>query len=86
MGRGPAAPRAVAVAAGCVAALGMVGLLAAGNYVQARSSSVMHLADISAAYADWHVRSEGTITGDTPDAVLFFGDSHMQPFLPRIEA
>jgi peptidoglycan/LPS O-acetylase OafA/YrhL len=86
MGRGPAGPRAAAVSAACVAALAGYGLLVFGNYTQARSSSVPHLAQISAAYSDWHVPAEGTIPGDTPETVLFFGDSHMQQFLPRIEA
>lgn len=86
MARGPAARMAVAIPASCVAALGCCGLLVAGNYAQARSSSIPRLAQISAAYSDWHVRAEGKFPGDTPSAVLFFGDSHMQQFLPRIRS
>ncbi|MBV8806512.1 MAG: acyltransferase, partial [Sinobacteraceae bacterium] len=86
VGRGPAAPRTIGILATCVAALACYGLLVAGNYAQARSSAVPHLAEISAAYSDWHVRTDGEIPGDTKESVLFFGDSHMQQFLPRIEA
>jgi hypothetical protein len=56
-----------------------------GNFAQARSDSVPHLAQISAAFSDWHFPGNITIPGDTQEAVLFFGDSHMQQFLPRIE-
>jgi peptidoglycan/LPS O-acetylase OafA/YrhL len=84
-GRGPAAPRAAVTAATCVAALAGYGLLVANNYAQARSQTVPHLAEISAAYSDWNVLADGMIPGDIPEAVLFFGDSHMQQFLPRIK-
>jgi peptidoglycan/LPS O-acetylase OafA/YrhL len=85
MGRGAAAPRAAGLSAACVGALAVYGLLVLGNFAQARSDSVPHLAEISAAYSDWHFPGNGTIRGDTQQAVLFFGDSHMQQFLPRIE-
>lgn len=85
MGRGAAAPQAAGLAAACVAALAVYGLLVFGNFAQARSSSVPYLAEISAAYSDWHFPGNITVPGDTRQAVLFFGDSHMQQFLPRIE-
>jgi peptidoglycan/LPS O-acetylase OafA/YrhL len=86
MGRGPAAPRTAALLGTIVASVAGYGLLVYGNYAQARSNSVPHLAEISAAYSDWHVLTDKVIPGDTREAVLFFGDSHMQQFLPRIEA
>jgi len=82
---GPAAPRIAGLAA-CVAALGVYGLLVFGDYARARSDAVPHLAEISAAYSDWHFHGNRTIPGDTNRTVLFFGDSHMQQFLPRVEA
>jgi peptidoglycan/LPS O-acetylase OafA/YrhL len=85
MGRGAAAPRAAGLSAACVGALAVYGLLVFGNFAQARSSSVPYLAEISAAYSDWHFPGNITVAGDTQQAVLFFGDSHMQQFLPRIE-
>jgi peptidoglycan/LPS O-acetylase OafA/YrhL len=86
MVRGPAAPRAASVAVTFVGVLAICGLLVSGSFIQARSEAVPHLAEISAAYSDWHYRGDRTIPGATPEAVLFFGDSHMQQFLPRIEA
>jgi peptidoglycan/LPS O-acetylase OafA/YrhL len=85
MGRGVAAPRAAGLSAACVGALAVYGLLVFGGFAQARSSSVPYLAEISAAYSDWHFPGNITVAGDTQQAVLFFGDSHMQQFLPRIE-
>jgi peptidoglycan/LPS O-acetylase OafA/YrhL len=85
-GRAAAAPRATGLAATCVGALAVYGLLVFGDLAQARSDSVPHLAEISAAFSDWHFHGNRTIAGDTQEAVLFFGDSHMQQFLPRIEA
>jgi hypothetical protein len=85
MGRGAAAPRAAGLSAACVGALAVYGLLVFGGFAQARSSSVPYLAEISAAYSDWHFPGNITVAGDTQQAVLFFGDSHMQQFLPRIE-
>jgi hypothetical protein len=85
MARGPGAPRAAGLSAACVGALAVYGLLVFGNFAQARSSSVPHLAEISAAFSDWHFPGNATVPGDTQQAVLFFGDSHMQQFLPRIE-
>jgi hypothetical protein len=41
--------------------------------------------DISRASVDWSYRGDRVIPGDTEKAVLFFGDSHMQHYWPRIE-
>jgi len=85
LGRGPTAVRTVGIAGAAVAGLAVFGLLAVGNVVQSRSSSIPYLAEISAAYSDWHIRDQGTIPGNARGAVLFFGDSHMQQFWPRLE-
>ena len=86
LGRGPTGVRTAGFAAASVGALAVYGLLVVGNFVQARSSSIPYLAEISAAYSDWHIRAQGTIPGDARGTVLFFGDSHMQQFWPRLEA
>jgi peptidoglycan/LPS O-acetylase OafA/YrhL len=86
LGRGPAAVRTVGIAAVCVAALAVYGLLVVGHFAPARSNSIPYLAEISAAYSDWHIRERGTLPGDAKGTVLFFGDSHMQQFWPRLEA
>jgi peptidoglycan/LPS O-acetylase OafA/YrhL len=85
LGRGPTAPRTVGIAAASVGALAVYGLLVAGDLAPARSSSIPYLAEISAAYSDWHIREQGTLPGDAKGTVLFFGDSHMQQFWPRLE-
>jgi peptidoglycan/LPS O-acetylase OafA/YrhL len=85
-GRGPTAVRTVGIAAASVAALAVYGLLVVGNFAPARSSSIPYLAEISAAYSDWHIRERVTLPGDAKGTVLFFGDSHMQQFWPRLEA
>jgi hypothetical protein len=42
------------------------------------------IVEIARAAADWDGRHDRIILGDTPRAVLFFGDSHMEHYLPRI--
>jgi hypothetical protein len=86
LGRGPSAVRTVGTAAASVGALAVYGLLVAGDVSTARSNSIPYLAEISAAYSDWHIRVQGTFPGDVKGTVLFFGDSHMQQFWPRLEA
>ncbi|MEA3180309.1 MAG: hypothetical protein QOI59_3832 [Gammaproteobacteria bacterium] len=86
LGRGPTGVRTAGLAAAAVGALAVYGLLVVGNVAQSRSNSIPYLAEISAAYSDWHVRDQGTIAGDAQGAVLFFGDSHMQQFWPRLES
>ena len=79
-------PRAPQVAlAAVVAALGVYGLLALSNQSEARSASVPHLDGISVAVHDWAYIGDRTIRGNTRDTVVFFGDSHMQQYVPRID-
>src|SRR3569833_158553 len=68
-----------------VGVLGAIGLLSVSNVLQSRADSLPHLADISAAYSDWHVRDQHDVPGNARGTVLFFGDSHMQQFWPRLE-
>ena len=81
--RAPRAPQAALVAV--VAVLGIYGLLVLNNRSEARSASVPHLEAISVAVHDWDYTGDKTIRGDSREAVLFFGDSHMQQYVPRIE-
>lgn len=85
LGRGPMAMPTARLAGAAVGVLGAIGLLSAGNVLQSRADSVPYLADISAAYSDWHIRDQHHIPGNTRGTVLFFGDSHMQQFWPRLE-
>lgn len=79
------ARRTAAMLAAAMAALGTFGWLVLEARIPARSASIPEVASISAAFDDWSYRGDRVIRGDTPRAVLFFGDSHMQQFLPRIE-
>jgi len=68
-----------------MALLGVYGMLAFYNYSRSRSDAVPLLAQISAAFGDWSYRGETAIHGTVNGSVLFFGDSHMEQYLPRIE-
>jgi peptidoglycan/LPS O-acetylase OafA/YrhL len=71
--------------AASMAVAGFAGLLALQSHLQPRSASVPLVLEISSASADWSYRGDRVIPGDTEKAVLFFGDSHMQHYWPRIE-
>jgi len=86
--RAPAASRRRVLIA-CVSSvlmLGVAGLLGDFNVLRARSASIPHLAAISEAFSDRTYRGDKVLHGDTEESVMFFGDSHMQQYLPRIEA
>jgi peptidoglycan/LPS O-acetylase OafA/YrhL len=85
LGRGPIGVRAAGLAGAAVGVLGAVGLLAATDVLRSRSDSIPYLAEISEAYNDWHIHDRGTFAGSAPGSVLFFGDSHMQQYWPRLE-
>jgi peptidoglycan/LPS O-acetylase OafA/YrhL len=65
-------------------ALGIYGLLVFGDISQSRSAAVARVAAVSEAFDDWNYRGDRTIEGDVDATVLFFGDSHMEQYLPRI--
>ncbi len=67
-----------------MAALGVCGLLALQSLISPQSASVPLVREISSASADWGYGGDRVIPGDSSSAVLFFGDSHMQHYLPRI--
>jgi hypothetical protein len=67
-----------------MATLGIYGLLAFGSLSQARSAAVPRLAAVSEAFDDRDYGGDDIIRGDSERAVLFFGDSHMRQYLPRI--
>lgn len=67
-------------------ALGISGLVAWLAWLEPRSAANDMVRAVSAAQADWHDVANGRMAGDSPERVLFIGDSHMQQYLPRIEA
>ena len=71
--------------AASMAALGVAGVLALQSELVPQSASVPHLREISQASNDWDHGGDRIIPGDTGRAVLFFGDSHMQHYWPRIK-
>jgi peptidoglycan/LPS O-acetylase OafA/YrhL len=71
--------------AASMALLGVGGLLALRSHVDPQSASVPLVREISSASADWGYSGDRVVPGDTRKAVLFFGDSHMQHYWPRIE-
>jgi hypothetical protein len=73
----PGLSAAMATVAACA-------LLVVGGRVSSASASIPHVADVSAAISDWEFGGNRTLGGDTDRAVLFFGDSHMQQYWPRI--
>ena len=75
-------PRVVPGLVLTVSLLGVLGLLAGINAFPARSASIPHLAEISAAISDRTYHGERVLRGDTTKTVMFFGDSHMEMYLP----
>jgi peptidoglycan/LPS O-acetylase OafA/YrhL len=65
--------------------VGLTGVLALQSRLLPHSASVPLLVEISRAASDWGYSRDRVIPGDTDKAVLFFGDSHMQHYWPRIE-
>ena len=82
----PSVARAAGPAlAASMAVLGIAGLLALQNRFLPQSASVPRIVEISRAATDWDYGGDRIILGDSERAVLFFGDSHMQHYWPRIE-
>jgi peptidoglycan/LPS O-acetylase OafA/YrhL len=76
---------AVPALAASMGAAGLFGILALQSAVLPQSASVPMVRYISKASTDWDYRGDRVIPGDTRKAVLFFGDSHMQQYWPRIQ-
>ena len=64
--------------------IAVCGVLAITQRVVPVSASVPYLPQVSEALSDWKYK-RGTVRGDTDRVVLFFGDSHMQQYWPRVE-
>jgi hypothetical protein len=64
---------------------GIAGAAALRGVIEPHSAALPMVSEISRASEDWQYRGDKVIAGDTPKAVLFFGDSHMQHYWPRIE-
>ncbi len=78
-------PRVVAPLAGTMAALAAAGVLASTALLPPRSSAVPGVAEVTEAFDDWGWTTPPTRRGDSTDAVVLIGDSHMQQFLPRLD-
>jgi hypothetical protein len=76
---------AVPALAASMSAIGVFGFAALQGRVAPQSAAVPLVAEISRASLDWESVAERVIPGDSPQAVLFLGDSHMQHYWPRIE-
>jgi peptidoglycan/LPS O-acetylase OafA/YrhL len=79
------ARRAVPGLATAMCMLGLAGVLAQREQMVPHSASIPLAAEIARAASDWGYDADRVIRGDSPRAVLFFGDSHMQHYLPRIQ-
>jgi peptidoglycan/LPS O-acetylase OafA/YrhL len=82
---GALAKRAVPALGGSMAALACGGVLVTIGELPAQSAANPQLAEIARASADWQDSRTARIPGDSERAVLFFGDSHMEHYLPRIK-
>jgi peptidoglycan/LPS O-acetylase OafA/YrhL len=84
---GKAAPRMRRVTlrlATSMVVLGLVGGLVVNQVVRSASAGDPKIAAISAADTDWDGIANETIPGITGRSVLFFGDSHMEQYWPRL--
>jgi peptidoglycan/LPS O-acetylase OafA/YrhL len=77
--------RTVWALCGSLAVLAICGLLTLTERVDARSSGAPFVAEISEALHDWQAVDNRSVPGESRATVLFFGDSHMQQFLPRVD-
>jgi hypothetical protein len=66
-------------------ALALTGVLALRNQITPASASNPLIGEIARASSDWGYGKDAVLPGDTTRAVLFFGDSHMQHYLPRVQ-
>ena len=82
--RATLARRAVPALGASMAALACGGVLVTTGALVAQSAANPQLAEIARATADWNRAKAARIPGDSDRAVLFFGDSHMEHYLPRI--
>jgi peptidoglycan/LPS O-acetylase OafA/YrhL len=77
--------RALPTLAISTAAIGLVGLVVFHTLLTPRSARLPRVDEISRARGDWEAGGDRVVPGDTRRAVVFFGDSHMQQYWPRIQ-
>jgi len=77
--------RAVPALASAMSALLVVGFLAFQARLVPESASNPQIVEISRAASDWGYGTQMRFRGDSPRTVLFFGDSHMEHYLPRVQ-
>ncbi len=66
--------------------VGAFGWLGFAGRIEPISSRFAHMNDVSAASQDISYDRDRTFAGSGPGKVLMFGDSHMQHYVPRVEA
>lgn len=66
-------------------ALGACGWIVWSGRVEPRLAASPEVRLVAVAAKDWGFHGNQTWPGDSPDVVLFVGDSHMQHYSPRIE-
>jgi peptidoglycan/LPS O-acetylase OafA/YrhL len=81
------AARRVAVPAvvASMVSVGFIGLAAYQSMLVPWSATLPQVSEIARASSDWEFPPDDVAVGDTPKTVLFFGDSHMQHYWPRIQ-
>ena len=77
--------RAVPALATAMSATLILGVLAFQAKLLPESAANPQIAEISRASGDWGYGAQTRFHGDSPRTVLFFGDSHMEHYLPRIQ-
>jgi peptidoglycan/LPS O-acetylase OafA/YrhL len=75
----------VPAVAAAMAAAALAGVLASQSRLLPQSAALPYVREASRAYTDWDYDGDHIILGQTGRTVLFFGDSHMQHYWPRIE-
>jgi peptidoglycan/LPS O-acetylase OafA/YrhL len=63
----------------------LVGLLVGRQIIPSASARDPMIASISQAASDWESIDNEIVPGDAQHTVLFFGDSHMEQYWPRVE-
>jgi peptidoglycan/LPS O-acetylase OafA/YrhL len=65
--------------------VGLLGVLAGRGIIPSASAADPRIASISQASSDWESIDNETVPGTVKSTVLFFGDSHMEQYWPRVE-
>jgi peptidoglycan/LPS O-acetylase OafA/YrhL len=85
---GKSAPRLRVVSfrlVGMMVAIALVALLAGRDFVPSASAADPRIESIARASGDWESIDNETVPGTVKSTVLFFGDSHMEQYWPRVE-